>query len=97
MDGLHAAAPNLCNICIDRVERGECAGRLYHYYQLQPHRFSSQCEVFRLIDQLCDRLNYPQCSDELRSFSTKTTSPIPQKREKGGTANEQRKTSGTKG
>ena len=82
MDGLHAAAPNLCNICIDRVERGECAGRLYHYYQLQPHRFSSQCEVFRLIDQLCDRLNYPQCSDELRSFSTKTTSPIPQKEKK---------------
>ena len=75
LDGLHAAAPNLCNICIDRAENGECSGRLYHYYQLRPQKFSSQGEVFRLIDQLCDRLNYPQCSDQLRSFSVEKTVP----------------------
>ena len=68
IDGFHAAAPNLCNVCIDKASGDEYAGRLYHYYQLQPETFSSQYELIQRIEALCDRLNYPQSSDKIRSF-----------------------------
>ena len=73
MDVFYASAPNLCNVCIDKAEKGEYAGRLYHYYQLEPESFKSQYEMIRRIELLCDRVNYPQASEQIRSFAPTDT------------------------
>lgn len=68
IEGIHAAAPNLCSVCVDSVRRGECSGRLFHYYTAQPVPFRSRYEMVAAIDALCDRLEYPQAAEQPRRF-----------------------------
>lgn len=66
--GIHAAAPNLCSVCVDGVQAGECTGRLFHYYTDRAIPFRSRFELLACIDALCDRIGYPQAAQQPRSF-----------------------------
>lgn len=66
--GIHIAAPNLCTLCVDAWTEGNSTGRLYNYYSSDPQRFVSQYDALKKIDDLCDRLNYPQAAEQPRSF-----------------------------
>lgn len=68
LQGIHAAAPNLCCVCIDRAEAGECRGRLFHYYAAGGQPFQSRYELILMVDGLCDRLGYPQAAEQPRRF-----------------------------
>lgn len=68
LQGIHAAAPNLCCVCVDRVEKDECRGRLFHYYAGEALPFLNQYELVMAIDALCDKLGYPQAAEQPRSF-----------------------------
>ena len=66
--GIHAAAPNLCSVCVDGVQAGECTGRLFHYYTDRAIPFRSRFQLLACIDDLCDRIGYPQAAQQPRSF-----------------------------
>lgn len=66
--GIHAAAPNLCSVCVDGASGGEYHGRLYHYYTAQAVPFHTRYELIGRIDALCDRLGYPQAAQQPRRF-----------------------------
>ena len=68
ISGIHIAAPNLCTLCVDAWNGGNGEGRLYNYYSEMPQRFVSQYDALKKIDNLCDRLNYPQAAEQPRSF-----------------------------
>ena len=68
LQGIHAAAPNLCCVCIDCAEAGECRGRLFHYYAAEAQIFRSRYELIMKVDALCDLLGYPQAAEQPRRF-----------------------------
>lgn len=61
-------APNLINICIDENKDGEMAGRLYHCYDENPWKFSNILKMVELMEELYDRISFPQASTKTRSF-----------------------------
>lgn len=77
--GFHAAAPNLCSVCVDRAAGGEYQGRLYHYYTDRGVPFRTRFELISAIDRLCDLLGYPQAAQQPRRFGR--AQPLPQQRE----------------
>ena len=81
---VNISAPNLLSICVDGLENGEMQGRMYHYYGEDPEYFESVIQLIRKMDQLYDRLVFPQASTETRSFLGKKSglSPVPVKKEK---------------
>lgn len=80
LEGIHAAAPNLCCVCVDGTEAGECRGRLFHYYTNGAQPFRSWCELIIKIDALCDMLGYPQAAEQPRRFG-RGTLPKAEKKE----------------
>ena len=62
-------APNLCILCIDQAAKGDYQGRLYHLYAAEAIPFDYMYAGVRQIDSLCDQLDYPQSSEQLRSFN----------------------------
>lgn len=62
-------APNLCTLCVDQSDQGEYQGRLYHLYSAEAIPFDYIYAVLGQIDSLCDQLNYPQSSEQLRCFN----------------------------
>lgn len=61
-------APNLINICVDRNQDQDIAGRIYHGFADEPVHFSSAGNMMIQIDTLCDRIGYPQSAVVARSF-----------------------------
>lgn len=80
ISGIHIAAPNLCTLCVDAWAGGNSTGRLYNYYSTEPRSFVSQYDALRQIDDLCDRLNYPQAAEQPRSFVRTATVPVQRKK-----------------
>lgn len=78
--GIHTAALNLCCICVDNAEAGECGGRLFHYYANEALPFRNWCELIMMIDALCDMLSYPQAAEQPRRFG-RSASPLAEKKE----------------
>ncbi len=80
ISGIHIAAPNLCTLCVDAWNGGNGEGRLYNYYSEMPQRFVSQYDALKKIDDLCDRLNYPQAAEQPRSFAKAAAAPVQRKK-----------------
>lgn len=78
--GIHAAAPDLCCVCVDGAEAGECRGRLFHYYANDALPFRNWCELIMTIDALCDMLGYPQAAEQPRRFG-RSVPPQAEKKE----------------
>lgn len=64
---INTSAPNLTVVCID--SHHPMAGRVYHYYTRTPQSVDSMYGVVDFIDNLCDKIDYPQQSTRLRLFS----------------------------
>lgn len=78
------AAPNLINICVDRIQDQDIAGRIYHVCADEPVHFSSAGNMMIQIDTLCDRMGYPQAAVVARSFKGRSHA---EKKKEGGAAN----------
>ena len=65
-------SPNLAVFCLDRIENGSAAGRLYHRYREDPLTVSEFGEVFQELEQLYDRLRFPRATTQTRRFSRGT-------------------------
>lgn len=77
--GIHAAALNLCCVCVDSAEAGECRGQLFHYYTNEALPFQNQDELIMMMDALCDELGYPEAAEQLRSFGRSARAKAPEK------------------
>lgn len=65
---VNISAPNLANVCIDRVEGERYIGRLYHKYHVGAVDFGDLGHLLSQIDKLCDISNYPQSTTMSRTF-----------------------------
>lgn len=65
------AAPNLMVICIDSTEGGSEPGRLYSCYSREPDRFEDEYQLLLLMEQVMEKINYPQSSVALRRYGKK--------------------------
>lgn len=67
MDNMNVniSAPNLVAVCIDT--KGE-SGRLYHRYMEGPVVFRQFTELILKLEELYDRIGYPQAALEFRRF-----------------------------
>ena len=59
---INISMPNLINICVDEKEHGEISGRIYHCYDKEPMLFNNVVEMLRKIEDLFDRICFPQAS-----------------------------------
>ena len=82
---LDSSAPNLLNLCVDHYEKGECRGRLYHWYAEEPVCFEDIKQLFISMDAFFDWLGYPQASNCSRSFK-KQNQPMIKKMRRGDKA-----------
>ena len=71
---VNISAPNLVAVCIDTKQE---TGRLYHRYMEGPVVFHQFTELIFRMEELYDRLGYPQAAMEIRRFDKR----------KGGEAN----------
>ena len=68
---INISAPNLASVCIDHVTREAYIGRLYHKYSKDSIEFRSVGQMLMQLEQLCDRIGYPQCTTQSRNFQSK--------------------------
>jgi len=66
---INLSAPNLVNVCTDRVCNGEISGRLYHRYSKEPIKFANVIELIKEMEGLYDAIGFPQASTKTRSFA----------------------------
>ncbi len=62
------AAPNIVCVCVDGMVDGVIEGRLYHRYMSDCLAFHGVAPILRCMDELFERINYPQSSVRERSF-----------------------------
>ena len=65
---INISLPNLINICVGQKVEGEISGEIYHCYANEPMRFSNVIEMLKEIENLFDRICFPQSSTKMRSF-----------------------------
>lgn len=65
---INMAAPNLVNVCIDERTENGSSGRLYCYYDREPILFRNEYHLLKLLEELMERIDYPQSSVKLRSY-----------------------------
>ena len=64
-------APDLMCVCIDERGAAGSSGRLYHRYGKEPGLFQNEYQLLTLMEELMDRIGYPQASVEMRSYGKK--------------------------
>ncbi len=62
------AAPNIVCVCVDRNINGEIGGRMYHKYDSGSIMFQNVGQLMKQMDQLYEKINFPQSSVRERSF-----------------------------
>ena len=65
---INISMPNLINICVDEKNNGEFSGRLYHCYGKEAEPFHNVVELLRKVEDLFDRICFPQASTKTRCF-----------------------------
>jgi len=61
-------APNLATVCVDGFKEKDATGRIYGRISEEPINFSSVLQMIEQMDNYYDRINFPQASNEIRSF-----------------------------
>ena len=59
--------PNCVGICIDEAKEG-FKGRVYNCYSKEPDRFTDITEMFYIIENVMDTLNFPALKTKCRTF-----------------------------
>ena len=62
-------SPNIINLCLDSYDNERQRGKLYHQYTPDAIVFATLFEAFGRMEQLYDKLCYPQAATRIRSFS----------------------------
>lgn len=62
------AAPNIVCVCVDKNVDGLLEGRIYHRYSGECMRFVGMDQVIKCMDELFEKINYPQSAVRGRSF-----------------------------
>lgn len=65
---INISMPNLINICVDEKAHGEICGRVYHCYSKEAMPFENVVELLKKMEELFDRICFPQASTKSRSF-----------------------------
>ncbi|MDD3362354.1 MAG: hypothetical protein PHW34_11845 [Hespellia sp.] len=60
--------PNIIAICVNQKADDEIAGELYHCYDTKPWTFSSLVQMLEQIEELYNRISFPQASQRARSL-----------------------------
>lgn len=82
---IYLYAPNLIAICIDRKSHADYEGKLWNEYSESPQEFHSILEIFRMIEDFLDELDFPQRSTVPRSFAGRALREETQDKRKGKT------------
>ncbi len=62
------AAPNIVCVCVDKIVDGLIEGRIYHRYSGECTKFIGMDSVIKCMDELFERINYPQSAVRERTF-----------------------------
>ena len=65
---VNISAPNLVCVCVDTVSDYTQIGRIYHKYNTEPEKFNTLSQLLSIMDQLFDRIGYPQNFTAERNF-----------------------------
>lgn len=68
---MNLSAPNVVNVCVDRRSSEACTGRLYCRYTEESIPFQNEYHLLKILEELMDRIGYPQSSVEMRSYRKK--------------------------
>ena len=66
---MNIAAPNLVSVCVDQREDNESSGRMYCCYESGPIAFKNEYQLLKAMEDMMERIGYPQSSVEMRSYS----------------------------
>ena len=67
---VNISAPNLTVICIDRIQKEDFIGRIYHKFSETAIEFGNIEQILLVIDRLCDKIGYPQRTTKPRQFQS---------------------------
>lgn len=67
---MNIAAPNLVSVCVDQRDDNESSGRMYCCYETGPVFFKNEYQLLKAMEELMERIGYPQSSVEMRSYSS---------------------------
>lgn len=76
---IRISAPNLVNICIDKVQNENLEGRLYHKYNKSAMEFHSISGMLNEMEKLFDWIQFPQAATRQRTFFEDRESAVRQK------------------
>lgn len=66
-------SPGLVCVCVNLVEKDEYSGLLWHQYEDQPEVFQGMLDLIQIMEDLFERLQFPQRSTVNRTFVKKKT------------------------
>ena len=66
---MNIAAPNLVSVCVDQREDNESSGRMYCCYESGSIAFKNEYQLLKAMEDMMERIGYPQSSVEMRSYS----------------------------
>lgn len=66
---MNTSAPNMACICIDKTEKLEYSGRIYHRYSREAIPFQNSTQMIMVLNRFFDDINYPQSSTIYRSLN----------------------------
>ncbi len=79
---INIAAPDLMVICFDKKEEQIGTGRMYHYYSKEEVPFVNEYQLLKLMEDVMERINYPQASTVTRNYRDKSPVNTPVRKEK---------------
>jgi len=68
LENTNPQAPNVICICIDNIVDGNAKGKFYNCYSKQPVYFQEISSLFLKIEDVFDKINFPQSSTCTRTF-----------------------------
>lgn len=68
--------PSCVGVCIDESKKG-FKGRVYNCYSKNPEHFNDITELFNIVDNLMDTLNYPALKTKYRGFKRTESTFVP--------------------
>jgi hypothetical protein len=70
-------SPNLVCICIDKIDLNITTGRIFTYYNSEPVIFNSVDQIFLILENFFDDIDFPQASTQTRGFAERKTANLP--------------------
>ncbi|MCR5468618.1 MAG: hypothetical protein K6F37_06625 [Lachnospiraceae bacterium] len=55
-------------ICVDEKKDADIRGRLFNQYEEEPYVFQNSMQMLKNMDELYDKIKYPQASVRIREF-----------------------------